>query len=225
MSQYERETSRVSRSKAEAQALYDKISGWYDPLAGTWERRWRDLGLKKLGVREGERVLEIGFGTGHTILTLAQSTGRSGKVYGIDLSPRMVGIAQDRVDEAGLSERVVLRCGDAAQLPFETGCFNVIFMSFTLELFDTPEISEVLNECRRVLCGGGRMCVISLSKVGGSSRIKKLYEWGHKRFPRLLDCRPIFVQRSLERAGLHSLDAIQTSKWGLPIEIVIAREP
>lgn len=214
--------SRVTRSKAEAQATYDRISGWYDLLEGIWEKKSRDVGLQKLGVQEGEIVLEIGFGTGHGILALAQAVGESGRVYGIDLSPRMLNITQARVSKMKLSERVKLTRGDAAHLPFDAEFSDAIFMSFTLELFDTPEIPEVLSECRRVLRNSGRICAVSLSKTGGSSRMIKLYEWGHRKFPTFLDCRPIYVKNALEDAGFQILDATRLSLLGLPVEIVLA---
>ena len=65
------------------------------------------------------------------------------------------------VEQAGLAERVDLRCGDAAQLPFETDFFDVVFMAFTLELFDTPEIPKVLSECKRVLKPAGSLMFTS----------------------------------------------------------------
>jgi len=222
MSKGEPEISRVTRSKKEAQATYDRISGWYDLLEGIWEKKSRDVGLRKLGAKEGEIVLEIGFGTGHGILALAQSVGDSGRAYGIDLSSRMRDITRARVGEVGLSEIVELRFGDAVQLSFEAEFFDAIFMSFTLELFDTPEIPKVLQECQRVLRSGGRICVVSLSKTGESSWMRKLYEWGHRKLPKLLDCRPIFVQKLLEDTGFQILDATQMSMWGLPVEVVLA---
>jgi len=118
--------------------------------------------------------------------------------------------------------RVELRCGDAVQLPFQPECFDALFMTFTLELFDTPEIPKVLQECWRVLRREGRVCVVSLSKAGKSSWMRTLYEWGHDWFPKLLDCRPILVRQSLEEAGFQTLDAIRTSLWRLPVEIVLA---
>ncbi len=51
-----------------------------------------------------------------------------------------------------------------------------------------------------------------------------LYEWGHRRFPRLLDCRPIFVQRALEAARFSTQAAQTASLWGLPVEIVLGRK-
>ena len=154
MAKDEIEISRVTRSQQEAKASYDKISKWYDLLACS-ERKYGYKGLQKLSVKEGEIVLEIGFGTGHCIQSLARTVGNSGKVYGIDISQRMYDLDQARIKRVGLSERVNLQCGDAAKLPFETNFFDAVFMSFNLELFDTPEIPTVLHECKRVLRSGG----------------------------------------------------------------------
>jgi len=219
----EHEISRVTRSKEEAKASYDKMSKWYDILARP-ERRYGYAGLQKLRTEEGEIVLEIGFGTGHGILALAQSVGNSGKVYGIDISKGMVHITQSRVRKAGLSERVVLKCGDAARLPFEANFFDAILMSFTLELFDTPEIPIVLHECRRVLRSGGRICVVAMSKKGKANVITRLYEWAHTKLPKYVDCRPIFVQEVLEEAGFQILEVTEMTMFGLPVEIVVARK-
>jgi ubiquinone/menaquinone biosynthesis C-methylase UbiE len=144
MSHDDAEITRVTRSKKEARASYNKLSQWYDILAGHYERKYRDAALQELGIKDGEVVLEIGFGTGHCILTLAESVGNSGMVYGIDLSDGMVDITRVKVREAGLPDRTMLLLGDAIKLPFESNCFDAVFMSFTLELFDTPDIPVVL---------------------------------------------------------------------------------
>lgn len=223
MSEGEREISRVTRSKRQARASYDKMSKWYDILAHP-ERRYGYLGLQKLRPAEGETVLEIGFGTGHGILALAQSVGNSDRVYGIDISEGMVNVTRSRVRKAGLSERVVLTCGDAARLPFEADFFDAVFMSFTLELFDTPEIPMVLHECRRVLQSDGRICVVAMSKKGKANVITRLYEWAHAKFPQYVDCRPIFAQQALEEAGFQILDVTERTMFGLPVEIVVAKK-
>jgi ubiquinone/menaquinone biosynthesis C-methylase UbiE len=214
--------SRVTRSKREAKATYDRISGIYDLLEGIWEKKSKDAGLNKLEIKGGEKILEIGFGTGQCLMALAQLVGECGKVYGIDISSRMLEVTRTRIRGKGLSERVELTLGDAVQLPFKAGFFDAIFMSFTLELFDTQEIPKVLCECKRVLRSGGRICIVSLSKEGKSNWMRGLYEWGHKNFPRLLDCRPIFVQNALDTSGFQILDATKTTMWGLPVEIVLA---
>lgn len=217
--------SRVNRSKEQAKSSYDKMSRWYDALAGSSEKSFVDVGLDKLCTQEGEIVLEIGFGTGHGILSLARSVGDSGKVYGIDISEGMLNVAQARVRGARLSNRVDLKCGDAANLPFESNSFDALFASFTLELFDTPEIPIVLHECHRVLRSGGRVCVVAMSKKGTASLVMRAYQWLHQNFPKYVDCRPIFVQQALEETRFEAVDVTQMSMWGLPVEIVVAKKP
>jgi ubiquinone/menaquinone biosynthesis C-methylase UbiE len=217
--------SRVTRSKEQARDAYNRISGLYDLLAGSSERKFIDAGLEMLDVKEGEAVLDIGFGTGYATLALARSVGDSGRVYGIDISEAMAERTRARLRKAGLEQRVRLRRGDAASLPFQSDLCDAIFISFTLELFDTPEIPVVLRECQRVLHRDGRMCVVAMSKRGKENLMVRLYEWAHRKIPTYMDCRPIFVQQSLEDSGFHLVDVSETSMWGLPVDIVLVKPP
>jgi len=217
----EPEIQRVFQSKAETKAFYDKISHVYDLLAEHSEGPIRRAGLEKLSARPGEKVLEIGFGTGHSLVSLAQSVGPTGKVYGVDLSERMLDVAKDNLHKAGLADRVELTCGDAVQLAYPTDSLDAIFMSFTLELFDTPEIPKVLDECKRVLRRRGRIVVVAVSKEGEGGIILHVYEWSHRHFPNLVDCRPIFVRQSMESAGFLIESAERQMMW-VPVEVVLA---
>lgn len=214
---------RVLQSKEETRAYYDKISAVYDLLAERSEGPVRQAGVDKLGLRPAERVLEIGYGTGHSLVELARAVGPEGKVFGIDLSDRMRARAQERLEKEGLSARVELTTGDAARLPYSDGSVDAVFMSFTLELFDTPEIPRVLAECKRVLRPGGRIGVVAITKEGGEGLAVEAYEWTHRHFPNLLDCRPIFARRELEDAGFSIRDAAITNMW-VPVEIVVGEK-
>ncbi len=212
----------VFQSKEEIRAYYNKVAKVYDVLAERSEQPMREAGLHKLDPQPGERILEIGFGTGHCLVVLARAVGPTGKVYGIDIAENMLAEARKLLDRKGLSDRVELCRGDAASLPYTAGSMDGIFASFTLELFDTPEIPQVLAEWKRVLRPHGRIGVVSLSKTARDSMAVRIYEWTHRHFPNLLNCRPIFVRQSLESAGFGIEDAALEQMW-VPVEIVLAR--
>ncbi len=216
--------SRVKRSKAEARASYNRIAPIYDFAEGRFEKGYREAGLEQLAPSPGEKILEIGYGTGHTIVELARAVG-SGTVYGLDISGGMRRIALARVRRAGLADRVDLDVGDACHLPFLDNSFDAVYMSFTLELFDTPEIPIVLRECRRVLRDGGRLCDVSMAKNGRPTRMLRLYEWAHAHFEQIADCRPIYVKKSMVEAGFRDLRARNLSMWHLPVEVVLGFNP
>ncbi len=224
VNEYEPGVLRVLQSKDETKAYYNKIAKVYDLLAEHSEQPMREIGIAKLAPQPGEQVLEIGFGTGHCLMALAKAVGPSGKVFGIDISDEMLAIARALLEKESLMDRVDLACGDAEQMPYADQSLDVIFTSFTLELFDTPEIPKVLAECKRVLKPGGRLVVVAMSKQGKQGVIMKAYEWTHKHFPNLMDCRPIYVRQAVEAAGLDVQEVDIESMW-VPVEIVLAIKP
>lgn len=108
---------------------------------------------------------------------------------------------------------------------FGGGRFDAVFMSFTLELFDTPEIPQVVRECRRVLQAEGRICIVSLSKSRRPGTLEQLYERLHVAFPIIFDCRPIHVAPSVITAGFEVVSERAGNLWGLPVAIVLASKP
>ncbi len=205
---YEPGVLRVLQSKSETKAFYDKIARVYDLLAEISERPMREAGLRLLAATPGERILEVGFGTGHVLADLAVAVGPAGKVFGIDISENMLTHAKNLLIGKGLIDRVSLNCGDAESLPYRDDSMDGIFMCFTLELFDTPAIPKVLAQCKRVLRPGGRIVVVAVSKEGKEGFILHAFEWTHRHFPNLMDCRPIYARRALEATGFvveHSL--------------------
>ena len=207
-------------SREQTQHNYDRMSRWYD-LFATSEKKFTEFGLQLLGVKAGERALEIGFGTGHSLATLAGQAGESGLVTGLDLSSGMIEVARKRIQAKSPERSAQLIQGDGTLLPFSNNSFEALLLSFTLELFSESEIPVVLNECHRVLKREGRLGVVSLSKQDVLAC--RLYEWGHKRWPALLDCRPIELRKSLETEGFRVQAAKVQTMWGLPVEIVLGR--
>ena len=215
------ETRRVLRSKVAARRAYDRMSSVYDWLTGA-EAHMRDRLLRMAGIGGGERILDLGTGTGSALIELARRTGSGGFVLGLDLSPGMLARAKKRI--AGTETRGIgLIQGDASDLPLLSGGLDAVMMSFALELFDTPEIPGVLAECERVLRPGGRIVVGSLATRPHRGAMVRAYEWLHDRIPAWLDCRPIPVRHLLTGSGFR-LEAVEERLlWGLPVDLVVAR--
>ena len=145
---------------------------------------------------------------------------------GLDLSQGMRGVAERRLEQAGLLDRVKLECGDAVSLPYLDGTFDALFMSFTLELFDTPEIRKVLGECWRVLRPGGRIVHRGDGDDGpGEYLMTRLYAAAHRWVERFADCRPIYPTLSLTEADFELQEIERYRMWGLPVACVLAAKP
>lgn len=109
------------------------------------------------------------------------------------------------------------------RLPYRDSAFDAVFMCFTLELFETPEIPKVLDEIRRVLKPACKLGVVSLSRGDRRSILLRLYEWAHMKWPRYVDCRPIYVEQAFGKVGFEVETKAKARLFGLPIETVIGR--
>jgi ubiquinone/menaquinone biosynthesis C-methylase UbiE len=185
------------------QRVYDFLSPFYESLT-RYEALSKERGLKVADIQQGDVVLEAGFGTGQIVIASAVSVGQDGHVCGIDVSPKMVAATRRRVKQHKLTERVDLQLGDVRNLPYTSGVFDVVFTSYLLDLIDTPAISRVLQDFKRVLRPGGRLVVVNMSKDGGRRSILTLYERFYRRWPSVFGgCRPVVIAPGMEALGFH----------------------
>jgi demethylmenaquinone methyltransferase/2-methoxy-6-polyprenyl-1,4-benzoquinol methylase len=203
-------------------ALYGRMATWYDLLTGPWEARIRKLGVQRLGLKAGSRVLAVGSGTGEEILHLSAAVDQGGMVCGVDISEDMLRYSRRKLWKTGRSARSWVMRADAARLPFRRAVFDAVLMSFVLELFDDSEIPEVLCSCRDVMRKGARICVISVSKEGRRGIAMRAYEWAHRHFPRYVDCRPISAGQSLVAAGFRVVGIADLSMSGVKVQVLLA---
>lgn len=209
------EMERVLRPRRQARESYNLLSRWYDRIASS-EKPCLDMGIQLLDVQSGESVLEIGCGTGRILDRLLENT-ENGRLIALDLAEKMLQVAKKRMEG---SIHLSFCQADGLLLPFPEGFFDAIFMGFTLELFDTTDIPEVLGECHRVLKAKGRIGIVALEKRDLVS--VRIYEWFHRRLPEFIDCRPIHLRSLLEAARFKVPRSLTKSMWGLPICIALA---
>jgi demethylmenaquinone methyltransferase/2-methoxy-6-polyprenyl-1,4-benzoquinol methylase len=208
--------------------FYTRISSVYDALADRHEYRARDVGLSLLAAGTGESILEIGFGTGSSIVALAAAVGETGHVYGVDISPGMKAVADDRIRAAKLTTPIDLEVTPVPPVPYGDAMFDAVFMAFTLELFPDATIPILLREVRRTLRTRGRLAVVRMA-LGSESDHRAvpelIYQWMHRHFPHIVDCRPIDPETWLGEAGFSVARSEQLEIWGLSVAAVLAHVP
>lgn len=116
--------------------------------------------LDLLGVKEGERVLDVGCGSGAVTREIARRVGATGRVVGLDASPALLFVARELAQEAGLGDRVEFREGSVLALPFPDGAFDAAIAVTVLS--HVPGGEGAIPELARVTRRGGRVGVFDL---------------------------------------------------------------
>jgi cyclopropane-fatty-acyl-phospholipid synthase len=159
----------------------------------------RELVCKKLALREGERVLDVGCGWGSFVLHVAARHGVH--VVGITLSPNQADLARRRVAEEGLSDRVEIRLGDYRDLGGER--FDAIASIGMVEHVGANQIDEYARRLAGSLEEGGRLLNHGIARLRhGDAEAGPFSE--RYVFP---DAAPLHLSRiqlALERAGLET---------------------
>lgn len=113
--------------------------------------------LGQLGVFTGLTVADLGCGTGLFTVEAAARVGDSGQVHAVDIQPQMLAQARQRIDAAGLSQRVRFHHSGIHTLPLADNSVDVALMVAVLG--QVPVRLLALDEVRRVLKPGGRLAI------------------------------------------------------------------
>jgi len=150
--------------------VFDRLAGRYDAMnliiSVGQTSLWRLRALKHVSLRGGERLLDVGCGTGWVVRYFSKRQPAA-ELEGMDLSPGMISEAQSRDGEN------VYFVGDVTAIPREEGSFDLVTTVFTLRNF--PDLDSSLREMVRVLKVGGRLMILDSFPPHGP----KLYQWFH----------------------------------------------
>jgi len=111
--------------------------------------------LDELKPHEGMKVLDIGSGSGETVLSIAEKVGSKGKSVGIDFSPEGIKLARENAKKRGFEGIAEFHQAHAVELPFPDNSFNAVISECVVCLIQDKQ--KALNEKVRVLKSGGRV--------------------------------------------------------------------
>ena len=142
---------------------YHWLTGVYDPVVRllTRESTFKRALLREVNPRSGERVLDLGCGTGTLVISLSQACPEA-EVIGVDADAAALGIAWRKARRIGV--RICLQQANALRLPFASGSFDCVVSSLFFHHLTTSEKTLVLKEVGRVMKPGGHLFIADWGK-------------------------------------------------------------
>ncbi len=214
-------------SHKEASRIYDRI-GSIQNLQAFYEDRATDLLLAQGDFDSAKSVFEFGCGTGRFAAGLLSGVLPPDSRYrGVDVSPKMVRLARERL--APYSDRAeVSLTGGAPPAEEPSDSCDRFVSNYVFDLLSTEDMLSVLGEARRMLRPTGLLCLVGLSTgVGPLSRaVATGWGWVHGKTPWVLGgCRPIDLSPLVTEAGWHVRFHAEIVAFGIPSGILIAHSP
>ncbi len=212
-----------------ARKKFDHVSRYYFWIMGALEIKPNNRALKMADIKEGEKVLDIGFGTGWVLERMIPLVGKEQVTYGLDYSEGMKKVTLANLKKKNYEESVELTTANVKKMPYPDDSFDVVFVSFLLDLLPIEDIPKALAEIKRVVKPGGRLIVVSMTKKGrGLYRAARwLYEWMYYKWPTIFgyrtSCRPLYIENDLLRAGFRIDEYCLTSIVGFMFPIAVIK--
>ncbi|HTI39535.1 MAG TPA: methyltransferase domain-containing protein [Vicinamibacterales bacterium] len=183
--------------------VYDKLAKVYDLIFGPTLHPGRLQAIERMKIQPGERVLEVGVGTGINLSLYP----RQASVTGIDFSSSMLEKARERAARKDASPVRLLQM-DAADLKFADDSFDIVYAPYLISV--VPDPVKVACEMRRVCRPGGRIIFLNhfLSPNPLLSRVERLISpfTIHIGFKSDLDLPAFLAQAELEPISIEKVN-------------------
>ncbi|WP_430934537.1 bifunctional demethylmenaquinone methyltransferase/2-methoxy-6-polyprenyl-1,4-benzoquinol methylase UbiE [Saccharicrinis sp. 156] len=149
--------------KTQIKSMFDNIAPKYDFLnhflSMGIDKIWRRRAINLLKGIESPEILDIATGTGD--LAIASMRLKPQRVVGLDLSPEMLKVGQEKIKNKNLDHIISMVEGDSENLPFTDGEFDAAMVAFGVRNFEN--LQKGLCEINRVLKSGGKFMVLEFS--------------------------------------------------------------
>jgi ubiquinone/menaquinone biosynthesis C-methylase UbiE len=162
------------------------------------DRAYRSAVLDLAGVAAGDKVLDVGCGTGTQTLECWRRVQPGGIVAGVDVSAKMLAAARRKARRAGC--HADFRQADAAALPFADATFDVVTITTAMHMIPEARRCVCLGEAARVLRSSGRLLIIDYAGELAGRRHWMAKHGRHGQFD-LRKVQPLLVQAGFEPAG------------------------
>ncbi|MBC3621635.1 bifunctional demethylmenaquinone methyltransferase/2-methoxy-6-polyprenyl-1,4-benzoquinol methylase UbiE [Vibrio metschnikovii] len=140
-------------------AKYDIMN---DMMSGGIHRLWKRFTIDCAGARPGQKILDLGGGTGDLTAKFSRIVGEKGHVILADINNSMLNVGRDKLRDRGIVGNVHYVQANAEELPFPDSYFDCITISFCLR--NVTDKDQALRSMYRVLKPGGRLLVLEFSK-------------------------------------------------------------
>ena len=154
------------------------VGYWPDPAVdlpmAEAQDQYTDVMASYIKLQPGQRLLDVGCGTGQPAIRLAQATG--GEVVGITISALQVERANQRAQEQGVSGQVRFELADAMAIPADDESFDAAWALETI--FHMPDRGQVFREIMRILRPGGRLVIAEAFERAPLTDEQRAVIWG-----------------------------------------------
>ena len=140
--------------EASTRAIYNIWAHFYDHTMGRGVQRRQQLAIERMNIQPGQKVLDVGIGTGLSLDLYPQHS----KVVGIDISEGMLAKATTRMEQYGY-DFATLAVADALHLPFADASFDHVFVTHVITVVSDPV--QLIEEMRRVCKVGGKIVIVN----------------------------------------------------------------